>query len=111
MNRKVSANTHILKLTLQYKTAGIIYCLCLKIISRLDMPNLNDELHHTGWNACSSCFYDPSKRRNLFVLPGLISSRIYAVDVQTNPRKPEIVKVRSKALLPVNFFEVKLFRI
>ncbi|MGH9671740.1 MAG: selenium-binding protein SBP56-related protein, partial [Bryobacteraceae bacterium] len=25
------------------------------LISRLAMPNAGDELHHFGWNACSSC--------------------------------------------------------
>ena len=24
-----------------------------KVIHRLDMPNIGDELHHMGWNACS----------------------------------------------------------
>ena len=26
-----------------------------KIISTTPMPNAGDELHHFGWNACSSC--------------------------------------------------------
>ena len=26
-----------------------------KIVGKLDMPNAGDELHHFGWNACSSC--------------------------------------------------------
>ncbi len=25
------------------------------VIHRLPMPNVGDELHHYGWNACSSC--------------------------------------------------------
>ena len=25
-----------------------------QVIGRLDMPNVGDELHHFGWNACSS---------------------------------------------------------
>ncbi|CAK8672548.1 unnamed protein product [Clavelina lepadiformis] len=64
-----------------------------KVISRLEVPNLNDEVHHTGWNACSSCFHDPTKKRNLFIMPGLISSRLYAVDVYTDPKKPRIEKI------------------
>lgn len=64
-----------------------------QIINRLEMPNQNDELHHTGWNACSSCFHDPTKKRNLFITPGLVSSRLYAVDVYSDPRKPKIEKV------------------
>src|SRR5215472_1742058 len=32
-----------------------------QVVGRLDMPNLGDELHHFGWNACSSalCPYAP----------------------------------------------------
>ena len=29
-----------------------------QVISRLPMPNVGDELHHFGWNACSSCHMD-----------------------------------------------------
>ena len=29
-----------------------------KVISRLEMPGIGDELHHMGWNACSSCYSD-----------------------------------------------------
>ncbi|NXK43284.1 SBP1A oxidase, partial [Piprites chloris] len=66
------------------------YC---QVIHRLPMPNLQDELHHSGWNACSSCFGDASKSRNLLILPSLISSRIYVVDVGTDPRAPRLHKV------------------
>lgn len=64
-----------------------------QVIHRLPMPNLRDELHHSGWNACSSCFGDASKKRNRLILPSLISSRIYVLDVGTNPRAPQIHKV------------------
>ncbi|XP_066465087.1 methanethiol oxidase-like [Eleutherodactylus coqui] len=57
------------------------------------MPNVNDELHHSGWNACSSCFGDPTKVRDKLILPCLISSRVYVVDVGTDPRAPRIHKV------------------
>ncbi|XP_028280875.1 methanethiol oxidase isoform X2 [Parambassis ranga] len=66
------------------------YC---QVIHRLPMPNLRDELHHSGWNACSSCFGDASKKRNRLILPSLISSRIYVVDVGTDPRAPKIHKM------------------
>ncbi|PWA21782.1 hypothetical protein CCH79_00020889, partial [Gambusia affinis] len=64
----------------------------LQVIHRLPMPNLNDELHHSGWNACSSCFGDPTRTRNRLILPSLISSRIYVIDVGTEPRAPRIHK-------------------
>jgi methanethiol oxidase len=27
-----------------------------KVIHRLPMPYVGDELHHSGWNACNSCY-------------------------------------------------------
>ncbi|NXO46500.1 SBP1 oxidase, partial [Locustella ochotensis] len=57
-----------------------------QVIHRLPMPNVGDELHHSGWNICSSCHGDPSKSRDFLILPSLISSRIYVVDVRTDPR-------------------------
>lgn len=62
-----------------------------KVIHRLPMPHLNDELHHTGWNACSSCHKDPSKKRNYLILPTMLSSRIYIVDT-SNPKEPTLYK-------------------
>ncbi|KAG8509256.1 Methanethiol oxidase [Galemys pyrenaicus] len=66
------------------------YC---QVIHRLPMPNLKDELHHSGWNTCSSCFGDSTKSRDKLVLPSLISSRIYVVDVGSEPRAPRLHKV------------------
>lgn len=56
------------------------------------MPYLKDELHHSGWNTCSSCFGDSTKSRNKLVLPSLISSRVYVVDVGSEPRAPKMHK-------------------
>ena len=50
-----------------------------KVIHRLSMPNVGDELHHFGWNICSSCHGMPGDRRYL-VVPGLKSSRIHIID-------------------------------
>ncbi|XP_043721850.1 selenium-binding protein 2-like [Telopea speciosissima] len=63
-----------------------------KVIHRLPMPYLHDELHHSGWNACSSCHGDPSANRRFLVLPSLVSGRIYAVDTK-NPRAPSLHKI------------------
>src|SRR5687768_8667748 len=30
-----------------------------KVVHRLEMPNAGDELHHYGWNICSSCHGRP----------------------------------------------------
>ncbi|KAK2991659.1 hypothetical protein RJ640_025128 [Escallonia rubra] len=64
-----------------------------KVIHRLPMPHIGDELHHSGWNACSSCHGDPSAARRFLVLPSLVSGRIYAVDTQKDPRSPSLHKV------------------
>lgn len=63
-----------------------------QVIHRLPMPNVGDELHHFGWNACSSCHGDPERSRRFLVLPGVRSSRIHIVDV-SNPKSPAIHKV------------------
>ncbi|KAJ4955307.1 hypothetical protein NE237_012090 [Protea cynaroides] len=62
------------------------------VIHRLPMPYLHDELHHSGWNACSSCYGDPTANRRFLVLPSLVSGRIYAIDMK-NPRAPSLHKV------------------
>ncbi|XP_077176728.1 methanethiol oxidase-like [Paroedura picta] len=64
-----------------------------QVIHHLPMPYINDELHRFGWNACSSCFGDTSKKRNRLILPCLGSSRIYVVDTGTDPKKPSLYKV------------------
>lgn len=67
------------------------------ISGTVKMPNIGDELHHFGWNACSSCLcpnapHAHAERRYL-VVPGLRSSRIHILDTKPNPKKPKIVKV------------------
>jgi len=61
------------------------------------MPNAGDELHHFGWNACSSalCPYAPHPHveRRYLIVPGLRSSRIHVLDTKPDPAKPKIVKV------------------
>jgi len=61
------------------------------VISRLHMPHNNDELHHMGWNTCSSCYGDPSKVRDKLIVPALGSGRIYVVDI-SDPREPKLFK-------------------
>ena len=56
-----------------------------KVIHRLEMPDIGDELHHMGWNACSSCFDDGSMSRSYLLVPGVRSSNIYIVDTATDP--------------------------
>ena len=66
------------------------------IISTLEMPNVGDELHHFGWNACSSALCPSAPRphveRRYLVMPGVRSSRIHIVDTQPDPHDPKIVR-------------------
>ncbi|TFI52518.1 selenium-binding protein [Mastigocladus laminosus UU774] len=63
-----------------------------QVIHRLPMPYIGDELHHFGWNACSSCHGDHSKSRRFLVIPGQRSSRIYIVDT-IDARAPKLYKI------------------
>ncbi len=65
-----------------------------KIINRLPMPNVGDELHHFGWNMCSSCHGVPGKHRRYLVVPGIHSGNIHIIDA-VNPRKLKFHKVIS----------------
>jgi methanethiol oxidase len=68
-----------------------------RIVGTVDMPNTGDELHHFGWNACSSCLCPnaphPHVERRYLVVPGLRSSRIHILDTKPDPRRPKIVKI------------------
>ncbi|MBI2826442.1 MAG: selenium-binding family protein [Planctomycetia bacterium] len=78
-----------------------------KVIHRLPMTHVGDELHHFGWNACSSCHAEPGMSRRYLVIPGQRSSRIYIVDM-ADPRKPkhykaiepEVVKAKANLSAP-----------
>jgi selenium-binding protein 1 len=67
-----------------------------QIVGQLPMPNTGDELHHFGWNACSSCLCPnaphPHVERRYLIVPGLRSSRIHIVDTKPDPKKLTIVK-------------------
>jgi methanethiol oxidase len=67
------------------------------VVGRVPMPNAGDELHHFGWNACSSCLCPnaphPHSERRYLVVPGLRSSRIHILDTKPDPRQPNIVRV------------------
>src|SRR5262245_47449110 len=72
-----------------------------QVIGWTDLPTAGNELHHFGWNACSSalCHHghgghghgQPLERRYLIV-PGLRSSRTYVLDTKPDPRNPRVVR-------------------
>jgi len=72
-------------------------------ISRLEMPGIGDELHHFGWNACSSALCPwaphPHVERRYLLVAGVRSSRIHVADVKDDPVRPRLVKtIEAEAL-------------
>ncbi|MBI4640010.1 MAG: selenium-binding family protein [Candidatus Tectomicrobia bacterium] len=64
-----------------------------QIIHRTPMPYVGDELHHYGWEVCSSACHTSSLERRHLIVPGFRSSRIHIIDVGTDPKRPGIAKV------------------
>jgi methanethiol oxidase len=67
------------------------------LIGRTEFPHGGNELHHFGWNACSShlCPYAPHAHveRRYLVVPGTHSSRIHILDTKPDPKNPRLIKV------------------
>src|SRR5215213_1506892 len=71
-----------------------------RVVGWTDVPGLGDELHHFGWNACSSALkhegHDMSGlARRYLLVPGLRSSNIHVLDTQPDPRNPRVVRTIS----------------
>jgi methanethiol oxidase len=62
-----------------------------RIVHETPMLNVGDELHHYGWNRCSSACHGPD--RSHLIVPGFRSSRVHILNVADDPRKPRIEKV------------------
>ena len=52
-----------------------------QVVHRLPMPKIGDELHHFGWNMCSSCHGHEGKSRRYLIVPGLRSSLVTRTSV------------------------------
>jgi methanethiol oxidase len=67
------------------------------VVGFTELPYTGDELHHYGWNACSSalCPYAPHPHveRRYLIVPGIRSSRIYILDTKDDPASPSVVRV------------------
>jgi methanethiol oxidase len=69
-----------------------------RVVGWTELPTAGNELHHFGWNACSSALGHaghgdhgaPLERRYL-VVPGIRSSRTYVLDTKPDPRHPQVV--------------------
>jgi methanethiol oxidase len=68
-----------------------------QLVGQVEFPHGDNELHHFGWNACSShlCPYAPHAHveRRYLVVPGIHSSRIHVLDTQPDPKNPRLVKI------------------
>ncbi len=66
------------------------------MVGHLPLSHAGDELHHFGWNACSSMLCPmtghPFTERRYLIVPGIRSSRIYIIDTKPDPLHPRIVK-------------------
>jgi selenium-binding protein 1 len=68
---------------------------------------MDDELHHCGWNACSSCHHDEGKTRRFLIAGGFRSGRIYVLDTADERAsklhkviEPEEIKARTNLSAP-----------
>ncbi len=64
------------------------------VVGWAELPTAGNELHHFGWNACSSALcheghdhHNDLERRYLLV-PGIRSSTTYVLDTKPDPRNP-----------------------
>ena len=68
-----------------------------QLVEQVEFPDAGNELHHLGWNACSShlCPWASNAHveRRYLIVPGTGSSRIHIMDTGPDPRRPELVKV------------------
>lgn len=68
------------------------------LVGKVEFPTGGNELHHFGWNACSShlCPYAPHAHveRRYLIVPGTHSSRIHVIDTKpAGNGGPRLVKV------------------
>src|SRR5436190_7684530 len=67
-----------------------------EVVGWTELPTTGNELHHFGWNACSSALchegHEGSLERRYLIVPGLRSSRTYVLDTKPDPRQPKVVR-------------------
>lgn len=73
------------------------------VVGWSELPTAGNELHHFGWNACSSALCHPAHaghlERRYLLVPGLRSSRTYILDTKPDPRAPQVVReIEAEAL-------------
>jgi 56kDa selenium binding protein (SBP56) len=69
-----------------------------RVVGSTELPHAGNEVHHFGWNACSSALchqghaHHGALERRYLVVPGLRSSRTYVLDTKPDPRQPQVVR-------------------
>ncbi|KAI6242205.1 Selenium-binding protein 1 [Aphelenchoides fujianensis] len=63
--------------TIDIDPASATYC---KPVSKVVLPKIGDEVHHSGWNACASFLGKTGVLRRFLICPTLFSSRVYVID-------------------------------
>jgi methanethiol oxidase len=73
-----------------------------RVVGWSELPHAGNELHHFGWNACSSALchtghgehagHGGQLERRYLIVPGLRSSRTYVLDTKPDPRNPRVVR-------------------
>ena len=66
------------------------------VVGWSELPTAGNELHHFGWNACSSALchdghaghHGETLERRYLVVPGIRSSNTYVLDTKPDPRRP-----------------------
>ena len=64
------------------------YC---QIIGQVDLGK-GEEVHHSGWNACASCYGMNGVNRKYLVVPAFTSGNVHFIDV-SDPKNPTLHKV------------------
>jgi selenium-binding protein 1 len=80
-----------------------------QVVGWAELPTRGDELHHFGWNACSSALMHAGHdmgaeglQRRYLLLPGIRSSRVHVYDTQPDPRSPRLHKTIDATELAAN---------
>ena len=69
-----------------------------EVVGWTELPTAGNELHHFGWNACSSALcheghsHNGGLERRYLIVPGIRSSRTYVLDTKPDPRQPQVVR-------------------
>lgn len=71
-----------------------------QVLDLAELPTRGDELHHFGWNACSSALAHEGHdtcdlQRRYLLLPGLRSSAVHVYDTKPDPAHPQLLKTIS----------------